>query len=150
MLFKRNSGLIVFSTTVYKTIDQNAIACYNTYIIAGSAAGKETVMDAQLKKGIIEMCMLHVLAEGDEYGYPLMQRMKEFFIGTDDSTYYSILRRLAAEGYTETYMGTVSGGPVRKYYKITGEGRNYLDGLEKQWQQIEDVVRQIGIGGTKA
>ena len=104
-------------------------------------------MEAQLKKGIIEMCLLHILSEGDEYGYPLMNRLKESFIGTEDSTYYSILRRLAASGYTEAYTGSVSGGPARKYYRITDTGRQYLNDLESQWLQLVAIVREIGIGG---
>ncbi|MBP5248372.1 MAG: PadR family transcriptional regulator [Lachnospiraceae bacterium] len=100
-----------------------------------------------MKKGIIEMCLLHILFEGDEYGYPLMNRMKQYFSGTDDSTYYSILRRLAAAGYTETYTGAVSGGPERKYYRITDSGKKYLEELETNWRNLEAVVRALGIGG---
>ncbi len=107
-------------------------------------------MDAQLKKGFIEMCLLHMLSEGDEYGYPLMHRLKTLFVGTDDSTYYSILRRLASAGYTETYTGTTSGGPARKYYKITQAGKAYLEELEKQWLQLEDIIKEIGIGGERS
>ena len=74
-------------------------------------------MDAQIKKGIIEMCILKYISEKDQYGYPIMQKMEKYFPENDNSSIYVILRRLKSEGYTETYEGSESGGPVRKYYR---------------------------------
>lgn len=105
-------------------------------------------MDAQLKKGILEMCILHILSKGDIYGYPLMQNMQDYFPSMDESTIYAILRRINKEGYTETYYSDVSGGPTRKYYHITREGKKRLSQINSEWETIISIVNNIKKGGA--
>ncbi|MCQ2495160.1 MAG: PadR family transcriptional regulator [Lachnospiraceae bacterium] len=102
-------------------------------------------MDAQIKKGIIEMCILKFISEEDVYGYPIMQKMEQYFPDKDNSSIYAILRRLCSEGYTETYMGTESGGPARKYYRITEAGMNYLNEKVSEWRMINKIVEEFGL-----
>jgi PadR family transcriptional regulator PadR len=104
-------------------------------------------MDVQLKKGIIEMCILKSIADKDMYGYPIMQKMEKYFPETDNSSIYAILRRLNLEGYTETYKGRESGGPTRKYYRITEGGRKYLATKIKEWNMIHRIVEDFGLNG---
>lgn len=56
-----------------------------------------------------------------------------------------ILRRLHAEGYTEVYYGQESGGPRRKYYRMTEKGRKYLETAVEEWRTMERNVREMGI-----
>ncbi|MCR5255482.1 MAG: PadR family transcriptional regulator [Acetatifactor sp.] len=100
-------------------------------------------MNAQLKKGILEICILEIIAREDTYGYPLMQEMKNHFPKMDESTIYSILRRLCKDGYTETYIGKESFGPSRKYYHITDSGRTALIQMHKEWDEIKKIVDDI-------
>lgn len=102
-------------------------------------------MDAQIKKGVLEMCILYKLSQKDYYGYPLMQEMKIIFSEVNDSTFYAILRRLNKEKAADIYYGSESGGPQRKYYKITEEGLNKLKESINDWNQLKLKVSEIGI-----
>ena len=100
-------------------------------------------MLAQLKKGILELCILKILLRGETYGYPLIQEMKLLFEDTDESTFYSILRRIKAEGLADSYEKPSSEGPVRKYYVITPLGKEKLNQMCKEWGRMKDIVDSI-------
>ncbi len=103
-------------------------------------------MDAQLKKGILEMCVLYQLREQEKYGYEIMKQITVVFPDVYDGSIYSILRRLNSEGYTEAYMKDVpSGGPSRKYYRITDSGISYLDETIMEWHNLMKRVKTLGI-----
>ncbi len=102
-------------------------------------------MDAQIKKGILEMCLLKKLAQNDYYGYTLMQEMRKLFTDVNDSTFYAILRRLNKEGKTEAYFGKESLGPKRKYYRITDLGICDLNASVQDWRELQKIVKQVGI-----
>lgn len=99
----------------------------------------------QMKKGVLEMCILQICSENDMYGYEIMKRVTEAFPEINESTVYAVLRRLNADGSTESYTGTVSGGPQRKYYRITHNGKNLLDEMKQTWKSTVDAVKMIGI-----
>lgn len=102
-------------------------------------------MDAQLKKGILDMCILHYISQNEMYGYDIMQNMHRYFPEVNESTVYAILRRLNKEGSTETYLGSESNGPQRKYYRITEEGKITLNANIKDWNNICNIVNELGI-----
>lgn len=79
-------------------------------------------MNAQFKKGALELCVLSQLAKGDKYGYELTEEIsQEMSIAT--GTLYPILKKLKDELYVETYLVESEGGPARKYYHLTEKGR---------------------------
>lgn len=102
-------------------------------------------MDAQLKKGILEMCILNIINQKEMYGYDIMKYMGQFFPEVDESTFYAILRRLNKEGLTEAYYGKESNGPRRKYYRILDKGRESLQKSIDDWRNIQFIVNEIGI-----
>ena len=103
-------------------------------------------MDTQLKKGILEMCVLFQLVKLDMYGYEIMKIIKDVFPDVYDGSIYTILRRLNNEGYTETYMKDVpSGGPARKYYRITKIGIAYSNNMNLEWHLLKERVNLLGI-----
>ena len=102
-------------------------------------------MDAQIKKGILEMCILQMLSSEDYYGYTIMQKMRQLFPEVNESTFYAILRRLHKEGCAEAYWGNESNGPKRKYYHITENGRNNLESSLQDWKEIIGITKQVGI-----
>ena len=102
-------------------------------------------MNAQIKKGILEMCILHVISGEDLYGYDIIQRLHGFFSEVMESTFYAILRRLHKEGAATTFAGEVSKGPVRKYYKITEQGQQQLEQRKADWRCLQETVSKIGI-----
>ncbi len=102
-------------------------------------------MDTQLKKGILEMCILFQLTKGELYGYEIMKIIQEVFPDVYDGSIYAILRRLNAEGYTETYMKESTGGPPRKYYRVTAAGKEYSQNMITEWKQLMKRVELLGI-----
>lgn len=99
-------------------------------------------MDSQMKKGILEMCLLHLIAKGDIYGYELLKTVSDIFPEVNESTVYAILRRLYSGGYTQTYKVAVQNAPERKYYQITDVGREYLN---KSIDSLKEIIRVITI-----
>jgi len=102
-------------------------------------------MNTQLKKGILEICILQLVSKEDLYGYDIMKKMNEYFPEVNESTFYSILRRLNSDGSTETYLGEVSNGPKRKYYRITEKGKIKLADDIVGWNRINRILIDIGI-----
>lgn len=99
----------------------------------------------QMKKGVLEMCILHICNENDMYGYEIMKRVTEAFPEISESTIYAVLRRLNADGSAESYTGTFSGGPQRKYYRLTESGRKRLAEMTEMWKNTVSAVGKIGI-----
>lgn len=101
-------------------------------------------MDTQLKKGVLEMCILIQLSKMDMYGYEIMKIIQDVFPDVYDGSIYTILRRINSEGYTETYMKDVpSGGPARKYYRITDIGRGYCEKTITEWKGMTEKVQML-------
>jgi len=98
-----------------------------------------------LKKDVLELCLLHLMAQRDQYGYELLRRLHDVFPDTQESAIYALLRGLCREGYTERYQGETSGGPARKYYRLTEAGRSRLAALLELWRGTRDALSALGI-----
>jgi PadR family transcriptional regulator PadR len=113
---------------------------------ADSYGKKESaMMEAQIKKGVLEMCVLFTIREREMYGYDVMRSMRRFFPEVNESTFYAILRRLLADGSASVTLGGESGGPPRKYYRITGAGLETLQKSIEGWKRVRAAVEEIGI-----
>ena len=102
-------------------------------------------MADQFKKGILEMCILYCISEKDMYGYDIMQKIHQYFPELDESTIYSILRRLHKNGIIDSYIGEFSNGPKRKYYTISENGKIELKENIMKWKHIVEIMSDIGI-----
>lgn len=102
-------------------------------------------MDAQLKKGVLELCLLQCLSGEPKYGYDVIQTMRGCFPDVTESTFYAILRRLAKEGAADTFQGSESNGPARKYYRLTDEGRDRLSQMTADWRSLREIMTKLGI-----
>jgi len=102
-------------------------------------------MDAQLKKGVLELCLLQCLSGEPKYGYDIIQTMRGCFPDVTESTFYAILRRLARDGAADTFQGSESNGPVRKYYRLTDGGRAQLVAMTADWHSLIEIMKQLGI-----
>lgn len=100
-------------------------------------------MEAQFKKGILEYCLLYRISQRETYGYDLLQTAAEAFPDVQESTVYAILRRLNGNGCTETYEGSKSGGPVRKYYRVTSAGAVMLEKMDQDWRELLTGVNKM-------
>lgn len=105
-------------------------------------------MNIQLKKGVLELCVLSVLSRKDYYGYELVSEISKD-ISISDGTIYPILRRLTSEGFFTTYLQESQGGPPRKYYRLTESGYLKKQDLEKEWVNFQNSVNNVIIGGYK-
>lgn len=103
-------------------------------------------MNIQLKKGILELCVLVVLDKKDCYGYELVNEISQN-IEISDGTIYPILRRLNGEGYFTTYLQESQEGPPRKYYKLTDLGKTTKEELINEWKELVKGVNNIIEGG---
>lgn len=101
-------------------------------------------MDAQMKKGLLDVCVLFILKKEDTYGYKLTQEITEL-VETSESALYPVLRRLEGQGLLDTYTREHS-GRLRKYYRITAEGIVKLDEYILELRNLKKIVDYI-IGG---
>lgn len=104
-------------------------------------------MNAQFKKGVLELCVLTLLSRKDYYGYELVEEISKV-LEISEGTLYPILRRLTEEAYFETYLRESSEGPPRKYYRMTKLGKEFQKDLLKQWTEFNQQIETL-IGGKK-
>lgn len=102
-------------------------------------------MNPQMKKGVLEMCILFFISKEDIYGYDILKKMSSYFPEISESAFYAILRRILAAGYTEVYFQEPTLGPRRKYYHITNSGKIELERYINDWKKISGIVADIGI-----
>lgn len=102
-------------------------------------------MDAQLKRGLLNICILQLLSQNDMYGYDIVKIVQKYFANTDESTVYAILRRLNKEALTDMYYSEASNGPKRKYYKITENGKTALCNYVSSIHEIKKIFAEIGL-----
>ena len=112
----------------------------------------ELPMNSQIKKGILDLCVLALLEQGDSYGYDLAGSLARK-VEVADGTVYPILRKLASEGVVSTYLQESQNGPPRKYYHLTDSGRRKLNADRGEWLKFCGEVNEIlerGETGGKA
>lgn len=99
-------------------------------------------MDTQIKKGLLDLCVLSFLIDKDMYGYEIVQSISKS-IEVSEGTIYPILRRLSKEGYFETYIVESNEGPVRKYYRITALGIEFYKKQLNSWEKLKNGMDSI-------
>ncbi|MEB3025608.1 MULTISPECIES: PadR family transcriptional regulator [unclassified Parvimonas] len=99
-------------------------------------------MDTQIKKGLLDLCVLSFLMDRDMYGYEIVQNISKS-IEVSEGTIYPILRRLSKEGFFETYIVESNEGPARKYYRITTSGMGYYDNQVEAWEKLKNGMDSI-------
>lgn len=106
---------------------------------------------AQMRKGLVEFCVLGALRDGEAYGYQLLQRLAQAdCLAFSESTVYPILARLAEEGMVKVRVGPSPSGPPRRYYRLTAEGRARLAGMREYWDDICVAVEKLHQEGDRS
>jgi len=98
---------------------------------------------AQMRKGILEYCILCVLSEGDAYASDIIARLKEARMIVVEGTLYPLLTRQKNAGLLTYRWEESTQGPPRKYYTITEAGKGYLAELDASWQELVESVNKI-------
>lgn len=103
-------------------------------------------MDIQLKRGLLDVCVLAAIKDEDSYGYQIIKDMKPY-VEISESTLYPILRRLET-GEMLTVRSAEHNGRLRKYYHITGQGLQRIEDFKTEWKEIEAIYQFITREGT--
>jgi len=104
-------------------------------------------MDIQLKRGLLDVCVLAAIENEESYGYKIIKDMKPYVV-LSESTLYTILKRL--EGADMLTVRTVEhGGRLRKYYRISEAGRKRIESFKQDWEEIRAIYRFVMKGDDK-
>jgi PadR family transcriptional regulator PadR len=98
---------------------------------------------AQMRKGILEYCILSVLSRNSCYASDIIKELKEAEVIVVEGTLYPLLTRQKNAGLLSYRWEESLQGPPRKYYELTEEGRKYLAELDKSWQELVESVKLI-------
>ena len=98
-------------------------------------------MDIQLKRGLLDVCVLSAIKSEDSYGYKIIKDMKPY-IELSESTLYTILKRLETANML-TVRAAEHGGRLRKYYHITDEGLKRIADFKVEWKEILSIYRFV-------
>ena len=98
-------------------------------------------MDIQLKRGLLDVCVLAAIKSGESYGYKIIKDMKPY-IELSESTLYTILKRLETADML-TVRTAEHGGRLRKYYRITVGGLRRIEEFREEWKEIMSIYRFV-------
>ena len=109
----------------------------------------ETEWTSQLRRGVLELCVLRVLRDEPSYGYEIVTILAAFGpLSAGENTLYPLLRRLKTDKHLETFAVDSPNGPPRQYYRITARGRQRLALLETEWTEMAAAVERCLNGGA--
>jgi PadR family transcriptional regulator PadR len=104
-------------------------------------------VQVQLKKGVLELCVLALLSKQDSYAYEIASQLSDS-IGMGEGTIYPLMRRLQTDRLVDTYLVESPAGPSRKYYRLTEAGKASFDSQRSAWTSFSRAVETI-LGGVK-
>ena len=104
-------------------------------------------MDAQLKRGFLDVCVLASINRQDSYGYQIVKDVPSS-LHLSESTLYPLIKRLESAGLLTVYA-IEHNGRLRKYYRITPAGVTYLDEFLKDWDDVLDVYEYVKRGANR-
>ena len=98
-------------------------------------------MDAQLKRGLLDVCVLAAIKDEDSYGYKIIKDLRPY-IELSESTLYTICKRLESAGML-TVRTSEHGGRLRKYYHITNAGLGRIADFAEEWREVMSIYRFV-------
>ena len=98
-------------------------------------------MDVQMKRGLLDVCVLAAIKNEDSYGYKIIKDMKPY-LELSESTLYTILKRLETASLL-TVRSAEHDGRLRKYYHITDAGRKRLSDFKEEWQEVMQIYQFV-------
>lgn len=101
-------------------------------------------MDIQLKRGLLDVCVLAAIKDEDSYGYQIIKDMKPY-MEMSESTLYTILKRLELAEMLTVYT-VEHGGRLRKYYRITEAGLRRIDTFREEWREVMSIYQFVTKG----
>jgi PadR family transcriptional regulator PadR len=104
---------------------------------------REDNVKIQMRKGILDYCILAILASGDSYAPAIIAELKRAEMIVVEGTLYPILTRMKNAGYLTYRWEESPQGPPRKYYTLTAEGKEYLRSLDEAWDKLVEQINAI-------
>jgi PadR family transcriptional regulator PadR len=104
---------------------------------------REDNVKIQMRKGILDYCILEILASGDSYAPAIIAELKRAEMIVVEGTLYPILTRMKNAGYLTYRWEESPQGPPRKYYTLTAEGKEYLRSLDEAWDKLVEQINAI-------
>ena len=105
-------------------------------------------MDVQLKRGLLDICVLAAIKDEESYGYQIVKDMKPY-VDISESTLYPILRRLETAELL-TVRSAEHTGRLRKYYRITDAGLSRIQAFKEEWREVMSIYSFVTKGDTEA
>lgn len=103
-----------------------------------------SIWKSEMRRGVVELCLLTAVQEREGYGYEIIQRIKEQSgIELTESTVYPMLTRLANQGLLSTRQEPSPQGPSRRYFKLTANGKRKYEAMVEQWRSFTQSVSQM-------
>lgn len=99
--------------------------------------------NAQMRKGVLELCILSIVSQQDAYASDIIEKLKEARMIVVEGTLYPLLTRLKNEGLLSYRWEESTQGPPRKYYRITDSGQIVLNRMAQSWKELVDAVEQL-------
>ena len=100
-------------------------------------------IQVQLKKGVLELCVLALLSRGNSYAYEIASKLSHA-VDMGEGTIYPLMRRMQNDGLVATRIVESSSGPPRKYYRLTPKGAARLEDLSAYWRQLDTTLQNLG------
>ena len=97
----------------------------------------------QMRKGILEYCILHIISRGEVYASDMLEELTVAHMIVVEGTLYPLLTRLKNAGLVEYKWVESKSGPPRKYYKLTEEGTHFLNGMNETWDELVHSTQMI-------
>lgn len=102
----------------------------------------------QLRKGVLELCILNIIGHGRIYGYDIVRQLRDIdALVVREGTIYPILSRLKRDGLAKTSLEESPEGPARKYYELTRRGQQLLDEMNGYWDILSRGMSGLRNGG---
>ena len=103
--------------------------------------GRRDALLVQMRRGVLEYCVMVLLREKERYGFDLVRALAEFDgMVTSEGTIYPLLSRLRRDGLVETTWEESPTGPPRRYYRLTRAGEQALQGFSEEWARFRRAV----------
>lgn len=99
--------------------------------------------NAQMRKGVLELCVLSVISDQEVYTSDILSALKDAQLLVVEGTVYPLLTRLKNDGILKYRWEESTSGPPRKYYSLTEQGAETLNSLTENWKQLNKSVQQL-------
>ena len=107
-------------------------------------ADQDVALIAQLRRGVLEYCVMALLEKEDRYGFELVENLAAIDgMVTSEGTIYPLLARLRGDGTLESYWRESPSGPPRRYYRLSSSGIEGLRGFRQEWMRFRGAVDKI-------